>query len=76
VTQATLTSTICRKGGYTSGIRPSAYVTGREKRLNAASYGNTNLWVEPADPGHRSGSVMALFESRHARSRGSANLLS
>ena len=56
MTQANLTSTICRKGVYTSGIRPSAYVTGREKRLNAASYGNTNLWVEPADPGHRWGS--------------------
>jgi hypothetical protein len=80
VTQANLQSTICRKGGYTSGIRPSAYVTGKEKRLNAASYGYTermgdaeydhlislqlggdpndyrNLWVEPADPGHRSGS--------------------
>jgi hypothetical protein len=80
VTQANLASTICRKGGYTSGIRPSAYVTGKEKRLNAASYGYTgrmgdaeydhlislqlggdpndyrNLWVEPADPGHRSGS--------------------
>ncbi|WP_331724032.1 hypothetical protein [Streptomyces sp. NBC_00005] len=80
VTQANLKSTICRKGGYTSGIRPSTYVTGKEKRLNAASYGFTdrmsdaeydhlislqlggdpndyrNLWVEPADPGHRSGS--------------------
>src|SRR6478752_3162685 len=28
VTQKNLKSTICRKGGYTSGIRPSAYVTG------------------------------------------------
>jgi len=80
VTQANLTSTICRKGGYTSGIRPSTYVTGKEKKLNAASYGFTgsmrdaeydhlislqlggdpndyrNLWVEPADPGHRKGS--------------------
>ncbi|WP_030327217.1 hypothetical protein [Streptomyces sp. NRRL B-3229] len=79
VTQANLASTICRKGGYTSGVRPSAYVTGKEKRLNAASYGFTgrmadaeydhlislqlggdpndprNLWVEPADPGHRKG---------------------
>ncbi|MEW2306183.1 hypothetical protein AB0958_40585 [Streptomyces sp. NPDC006655] len=77
VTQANLKSTICRKGGYTSGVRPSAYVTGKEKRLNAASYGFTgkmseaeydhlislqlggdpnddrNLWVEPADPGHK-----------------------
>lgn len=80
VTQANLASTICRKGGYTSGIRPSTYVTGKEKKLNAASYGFTgrmgdaeydhlislqlggdpndyrNLWVEPADPGHRKGS--------------------
>lgn len=64
-------------GGYTSGIRPSTYVTGKEKKLNAASYGFTgrmsdaeydslqlggdpndyrNLWVEPADPGHKKGS--------------------
>jgi len=80
VTQANLTSTICRKGGYTSGIRPSTSVTGKEKALNAASYGYKgpmgdaeydhlislqlggdpndyrNLWVEPADPGHRAGS--------------------
>jgi hypothetical protein len=80
VTQSNLASTICRKGGYTSGIRPSTSVTGKEKKLNAASYGYTgrmgdaeydhlislqlggdpndyrNLWVEPADPGHRSGS--------------------
>ncbi|MDF3300055.1 hypothetical protein P3H78_15735 [Streptomyces sp. K1PA1] len=79
VTQANLKSTVCRKGGYTSGVRPSAYVTGKEKRLNAASYGFTgrmgdaeydhlislqlggdpndprNLWVEPADPGHKKG---------------------
>lgn len=39
VTQANLKSTICRKGGYTSGIRPSTSVTGKEKTLNAASYG-------------------------------------
>ncbi|WP_420876581.1 hypothetical protein [Streptomyces griseoruber] len=80
VTQADLKSTICRKGGYTSGVRPSTYVTGQEKKLNAASYGYTgrmgdaeydhlislqlggdpndyrNLWVEPADPGHKKGS--------------------
>jgi hypothetical protein len=79
VTQANLKSTICRKGGYTSGVRPSQYVTGREKKLNTASYGYTgslreaeydhlislqlgrdpndprNLWVEPADPGHKNG---------------------
>jgi len=41
VTQANLKSTICRKGGYTSGIRPSTSVTGKEKKLNAASYGFT-----------------------------------
>ncbi|MEU2421030.1 hypothetical protein ABZ619_08295 [Streptomyces sp. NPDC007851] len=41
VTQSNLASTICRKGGYTSGVRPSAYVTGKEKKLNAASYGFT-----------------------------------
>lgn len=79
VTQANLKSTICRKGGYTSGIRPSTSVTGKEKALNAASYdykgrmGDAeydhlislqlggdpndprNLWVEPPDPGHKSG---------------------
>ncbi|MFD4562806.1 hypothetical protein ACFWP5_52395 [Streptomyces sp. NPDC058469] len=79
VTQSNLKSTICRKGGYTSGIRPSTSITGKEKKLNAASYGFTgrmgdaeydhlislqlggdpndyrNLWVEPADPGHKKG---------------------
>ena len=40
VTQANLASTIC-KSGYTATIRPSSYVTGKEKRLNAASYGYT-----------------------------------
>ncbi|MGW4983883.1 hypothetical protein ACWERA_48445, partial [Streptomyces mirabilis] len=39
VTQSNLKSTIYRKGGYTSGIRPSTSVTGKEKTLNAASYG-------------------------------------
>ncbi|MET8138015.1 hypothetical protein [Streptomyces sp. NPDC005251] len=39
VTQSNLKSTICRKGGYTSGIRPSTSVTSKEKALNAASYG-------------------------------------
>jgi hypothetical protein len=80
VTQATIGRTICRKGGYTSGIRPSTSVTGKEKRLNAKSYSFTgsmgdaeydhlislqlggdpndarNVWVEPADPGHKRGS--------------------
>ncbi|OIK08248.1 hypothetical protein [Streptomyces monashensis] len=41
VTQANLASTICRKGGYTKSIRPPASITGKEKRLNAASYGYT-----------------------------------
>ncbi|WP_127356145.1 hypothetical protein [Actinacidiphila soli] len=41
VTQANLSTTICRKGGYTSGIRPSAYITGKEKAANAKSYGYT-----------------------------------
>ncbi|MEY9963828.1 hypothetical protein ABIA33_001862 [Streptacidiphilus sp. MAP12-16] len=39
VTQATIATTICRKGGYTRGIRPPASVTDVEKRKNAASYG-------------------------------------
>ncbi|EST18057.1 hypothetical protein [Streptomyces roseochromogenus] len=80
MTQANLATTICRKGGYTKGIRPPEAITGKEKRLNAASYGYKgslkdaeydhllslqlggdpndarNLWVEPADPGHKSGS--------------------
>ncbi|MER6384203.1 hypothetical protein [Streptomyces sp. NPDC001250] len=80
VTQANLATTICRKGGYTKGIRPPEAVTGKEKQLNAASYGykgsfkdaeydhllslqlggdpndSRNLWVEPADPGHKPGS--------------------
>lgn len=41
VTQANLASTICRKGDCTKGIRPPASVTGKEKKLNAASYGYT-----------------------------------
>ncbi|MFF4353787.1 hypothetical protein [Streptomyces sp. NPDC001530] len=79
VTQANLKTTICRKGGYTSEIRPPTSVTGKEKELNAVTYGYTrppgdaeydhlvslqlggdpndprNLWVEPPDPGHKSG---------------------
>lgn len=41
VTQANLVTTICRKGGYTSSIRPPASVTGKEKALNAKSYAYT-----------------------------------
>lgn len=40
VTQANIATTIC-KSGYTKTIRPSAYVTGIEKKLNALSYGYT-----------------------------------
>ncbi|MFJ9566031.1 hypothetical protein ACIRQQ_39115 [Streptomyces fuscichromogenes] len=46
VTQANVKTTICRKGGYTSGVRPSTYVTGKEKKLNAASYGYTGAMGE------------------------------
>jgi len=41
VTQANLDSTICRPG-YTATIRPSSYVTGKEKKANALSYGYTS----------------------------------
>ena len=41
VTQANIYSTIC-KAGYTATIRPSVTITGKEKKLNAVSYGNTN----------------------------------
>ncbi|GAA2143283.1 hypothetical protein GCM10009760_29430 [Kitasatospora kazusensis] len=41
VTQATMTTTICKPGGYTSGIRPPAAVTNKEKAANAKSYGYT-----------------------------------
>ncbi|MFI1606982.1 hypothetical protein ACH4YN_33360 [Streptomyces griseofuscus] len=41
VTQENLASTICRKGGYTRGIRPPESVTGLEKRANAGSYSYT-----------------------------------
>lgn len=41
VTQSSIGTTICRKGGYTSGIRPPVSVTGPEKEANARSYGYT-----------------------------------
>lgn len=41
VTQVNLATTICRKGGYTKNIRPPEAVTGKEKRVNDASYGYT-----------------------------------
>lgn len=39
VTQATIGSTICKQGGYTSAIRPPVNITGKEKTENAKSYG-------------------------------------
>ncbi len=41
VTQATLKTTVCRTGGYTSTIRPPVSVTSVEKTANARSYGYT-----------------------------------
>lgn len=41
MTQAGLASTIC-KTGYTATIRPSSYVTAKEKKANALSYGYTS----------------------------------
>ncbi|MEU2718233.1 hypothetical protein [Streptomyces sp. NPDC007205] len=79
VTQGNLSTTICRKGGYTKNIRPPEAITRKEKQANAGSYGYKgslgdaeydhllslqlggdpndarNLWVEPADPGHKPG---------------------
>ncbi|WOX15305.1 hypothetical protein [Streptomyces sp. N50] len=59
VTQTNLKSTICRKGGCTSGVRPSAYVTGKEKKLNAASYGFTGSMGD-AEYDHRLSGVVAV----------------
>jgi hypothetical protein len=41
VTQATIATTICRKGGYTGSIRPPESVTAKEKAANAKSYAYT-----------------------------------
>ncbi|MBF9068824.1 hypothetical protein I2501_12400 [Streptacidiphilus sp. NEAU-YB345] len=41
VTQSNLRQTLCRRGGYTAGVRPPRQVTDAEKRLNARSYGYT-----------------------------------
>jgi hypothetical protein len=41
VTQATLATTICRSGGYTSTIRPPVGITNKEKAANAKSDGYT-----------------------------------
>ncbi|WP_233273708.1 hypothetical protein [Streptomyces broussonetiae] len=78
VTQANLAQTICRKGGYTKGIRPPVAVTGKEKKLNAASYGYTGslgdteydhdiglqLHAEGRTAGHRHG-----LEHRNGQAR-------
>ncbi len=41
VTQATVTSTICRPGGYTSTVRPPESVTSVEKKTALAAYADT-----------------------------------
>lgn len=41
VTQADLSTTICRPSGYTTAIRPPADITGQEKKANARSYDHT-----------------------------------
>jgi len=42
VTDATLESTVCRRGGYTSTVRPPTSVTNSEKRLAQAAYGQSD----------------------------------
>jgi len=42
VTDATLKSTVCRRGGYTSTVRPPTSVTNSEKRLAQAAYGQSD----------------------------------
>jgi hypothetical protein len=41
VTQATISTTICRQGGYTSTVRPPASVTGAEKKSALRAYNDT-----------------------------------
>ena len=41
VTQATIGTTICRSGGYTSTVRPPAAVTGTEKKSALRAYSDT-----------------------------------
>jgi hypothetical protein len=41
VTQATIGTTICRRGGYTSTVRPPASVTGTEKKSALRAYNGT-----------------------------------
>jgi len=42
VTDATLESTVCRRGGYTSTVRPPTSITNSEKRLAQAAYGQND----------------------------------
>ncbi|MDQ2723848.1 MAG: hypothetical protein M3Y19_11160, partial [Actinomycetota bacterium] len=42
VTDATLESTVCRRGGYTSTVRPPTSVTNSEKRLAQTAYGQSD----------------------------------
>jgi len=42
VTDATLESTVCRRGGYTSTVRPPTGVTNSEKRLAQTAYGQSD----------------------------------
>jgi len=42
VTDATLESTVCRRGGYTSTVRPPPSVTNSEKRLAQTAYGQND----------------------------------
>ncbi len=42
VTDATLESTVCRRGGYTSTVRPPTSITNSEKRLAQAAYGQSD----------------------------------
>ena len=58
--RANLKATIFRKSGYTSTIRPSTYVTGKEKQLNTASYGFTGRMGD-AEYDHLLSGVAALM---------------
>lgn len=44
VTAATVDTTVCRSGGYTSTVRPPTRITDPEKRLSLAAYSN----IDPA----------------------------
>lgn len=42
VTAATVDTTVCRPGGYTSTVRPPTRITDPEKRLSLSAYNNTD----------------------------------